>query len=86
VLLTIDWDGDGPARVTEKPYAMALAERITEVLDDGPQTVAAIVARLNDDAGEDGARVKPDTVRHALRRGLRAGKYRLEGEKWGPSA
>ena len=82
VLLTISWDDDGPAEVTEKPYAMALGDRIAEALEDGPATVAAIVETLNDDAGEDGARVKADTIRHALRRGLKAGRFRLDGEKW----
>ena len=43
-----------PAEVWERPYSAVLAERVAEVLEDGPATVPAIVERLND-AAEDGA-------------------------------
>ena len=58
-----------------------MADRIDEVLGSEPLTVAAIVARLNEDADEEHGRVKADSVRAALRRGLRAKpqRYRTMG-------
>lgn len=67
-----------PAEVWERPYSAVLAERVAEVLEDGPATVPAIVDRLNDAAG-DGGRVKADSVRHALRRGLGEQRFAVEG-------
>jgi hypothetical protein len=56
----------------DRPYSAVLADRIDEVLADGTLSTTDIVRRLNDDADEDGQRVKIDSVRAALRRGLKA--------------
>jgi hypothetical protein len=68
VAVTTTWRDDAPVEVREEPYAAVIADRIAELLAR-PMTVAVIVAALNDDADDDGAPVKADTVRKALRRG-----------------
>jgi hypothetical protein len=70
-ILEITWRDGLPVDILERSYSAALADQIDDVLVSG-MTVSAIVRRLNEDAGEDAAPVKTDTVRHALRRGLRA--------------
>lgn len=69
VLLSTTWHDGLPREVHEQSYTAALADRIDEILGE-PIPVARIVAILNEDAGEDQARVKADSVRAALRRGM----------------
>lgn len=65
------WRDGRPVEVHERGYAAVLADRIEQVLVE-PLTVTAIVARLNSD-NEDGAQaIRDDSVRAALRRGIKA--------------
>ena len=71
VVVTSTWIDGRPGEVWERSYAAVLGERISEVLTASPGlTVAAIVDLLNDEDDSDGARVKPDSVRKTLRRGI----------------
>ncbi|MGA3030311.1 MAG: DnaB-like helicase N-terminal domain-containing protein [Candidatus Limnocylindrales bacterium] len=67
--------------VSLTPYAVVLADRIAEAIATEPMTVLEIVGRLNEEEAEEGE-VKADSVRHALRRGLKDGKFTCEGERW----
>lgn len=88
IMVTTTWHDDLPREVLEQSYTVVLADRIDDVLD-APMTVSRIVARLNEDAGEDLAVVKSDSVRHTLRRGLTSDpkRYTVEGtgeaQLWG---
>jgi hypothetical protein len=65
--------------VWERPYAAVLADRIADALGDGPASVAELAARFGDEDGEDGQRVKDDSIRAALRRGLREQRFTADG-------
>jgi hypothetical protein len=71
VVVTVTWSDGRPVDLLEHSFTLALSERIDEALGDEELTVSEIVRRLNEDADEDEQRVKADTVRHTLRRGLR---------------
>jgi hypothetical protein len=77
-LVTVRWRDARPVEVLEGNYAAALAERIGEALGEDGLSVAAIVRRLNEAADEDEQRVKPDSVRAALRRWREADPPRYE--------
>ncbi len=71
-LVTITWWEGLPAEVREETFNVKLALLIKAVLRaEGPLPVAKIVAALNADLDEGDPRIKPDSVRAALRRGLR---------------
>lgn len=69
-VVTVEWWDGLPREVSEVPYSVKLAEQVDAVLKGGALTVAEIVARLNAEAGEDEPKVKPDSVRATLRRGV----------------
>lgn len=87
-VLAITWMDGVPRDILERPYTAVLSERIDTVLGVDPLTVREIVARLEDERDEDEPKVKPDSVRAALRRGLRATPARYvvagtgDGAKW----
>ena len=74
-VVTITWRDDAPCEVWEKSYMVVLAESIDAALRTEALTVSQLVERLNDDADASG-KVKADTVRKALRRGLTATRRR----------
>lgn len=67
-LVTVEWIDNLPREVRSEHYSVALADRIEEALADKPLTVAGIVTALNDE--EDEEKVKANSVRTALRRGI----------------
>ena len=71
-LVTVEWWNDLPREVSESPYSVRLAEQIRDALADEPMTAAAIVSRLNEEADDDDPAVRSDSVRAALRRGVKA--------------
>ena len=77
--VTFTWHDGVLGEVSERSYALALADMIAEVLANGPLTVAEIVAELDTD--EDGTPLKPDSIRAALRRGCPE-RYRKVGDRW----
>ena len=70
------------SEVALTPYAVVLADRIAEVITSDPLTVAEIVGRLKED---DENEVKPDSVRTALRRGQKIGRFTPTDDRWGLS-
>ena len=88
-LVTITWREGLPGEVWEETYNVRLALLISAVLKaEGPRTVSQIVTSLNGDLEEGEARIKPDSVRAALRRGLRAvpKQFTVAGEVWSLAA
>jgi hypothetical protein len=84
-LVTITWWEGLPAEVREETYNVKLAVLIKAVLKaEGPLPVAKIVAALNADLDEGDPPIKPDSVRAALRRGLRTipKEFTVSGEVW----
>jgi hypothetical protein len=83
-VLSITWRDGLPVDILEQAYSAVLADRIDEVLTDGALTVAAIVRELNDASEEGEQPVKADSVRAALRRGVRADpkRYTVTGDDW----
>lgn len=82
------WQDGRPVEVWERAYSAVLADRIADALGEGRRTVEQLVAALNEGLAEDEVAVKPDSVRAALRRGLKGedrrfdladGKYSLAG-------
>lgn len=71
-LVTVEWWEGQPREVSEVPYTVRLADLIKDALTDGPLTVAEIVSRLNEDADEGEPTAKADSVRAALRRGIKS--------------
>jgi hypothetical protein len=69
-IVNVTWRDGLPAEVRERGYTPALADRITAELAVGPLTVAELVTALNDDLDDDAEKVKDNSVRTALRRGL----------------
>lgn len=74
-LVTVEWDDDGlPRQVIEEGYSQSLAKELAVLLSEPDAadglTVAQLVDRLNADLEDDEPRVKPDSVRTALRRGI----------------
>jgi hypothetical protein len=61
------------------PYSVVLADRIAEVIATESLTVTEIVARLK---VEDEGAVKPDSVRAALRRGQKLGRFAPIDDRW----
>ena len=77
------------ADVREETYNVKLAVLIKAVLKaEGPSTVAQIVAALNAELDEGDPRIKPDSVRAALRRGIRTipKESTVKGEVWSDAA
>ena len=70
------WHDGVLGEVSERPYSLALADRIAEVLADGPLTVAEIADQLK----AEGESEKADTVSKTLRR--HRDRFTLEGERW----
>ncbi len=80
-LLTVDWLDNLPRNVHREGYTESLSRQIADLLacpeatpKDGPHglTAARLADLLNEDLDDDEPRVKVDSVRHALRRGLNA--------------
>ncbi len=70
-LVRVTYRDEIPREVWEQGYSAALAERIDDALGTDRLTVAQIVARLAEDLEEGEAAPKDDSVRAALRRGLK---------------
>ena len=66
------WHEDRLGEVTELDYGVVLADRIDEVLAGEALTVAVIVEKVNAELEEDEEPLKADSVRAALRRGIKA--------------
>jgi len=71
--VTTTWFDGWLREVNERRAIVTLTERIIEVLGDGPQTVAAITAALNDGIPKD-EHTHIETVRNAVKRELRRGE------------
>lgn len=71
-LITVTWLDGLPREVWEQSYAARLTDLIDTALADGPRTATAIVAWLNADKDDDDPPFKADTVRKALRRGIKS--------------
>lgn len=83
-VVNVTWLDDLPREVWEQGYSLALGDRIDEALGSGALSVAEIVALLNEDVDDDEDRVKANSVRTSLRRGLTATakkpqRYTVEG-------
>lgn len=85
-LLSVTWQDDLPREVSEQPYNAVLADRIDELLGLEGLPVTTIVKRLNEDGDEEELAVKADSVRKALRRGVRADPKRYTVTGVGDSA
>jgi hypothetical protein len=66
------WRGDLLGEVSEVAYGGFLADRIEDALEGGALTVADILEKLNADLEEDEDPLKADSVRTAMRRGIKA--------------
>lgn len=84
-VVTTTWTDDKPGEVWERGYTAALADRIAEVLGSEALTITEIVDRLAEDEDGDGETVKANSVRTALRRGIRD-PQRFTVESTGPNA
>lgn len=72
VIVTVTWWNDLPREIKEQSYVAGIAEHVEEILADQPaRTSAQIVDLLNDELEEGEARVKPNSVTQALKRGLK---------------
>lgn len=78
-------DAGLPVDVWERSRDEALSQTISRVLGGQALTVTQIVEALEDELGEDDE-VKPDSVRKALRRGLRSNPARFSTDGSGASA
>lgn len=85
-VVTVTWLDGLPRDVAEQSFSAVVADRVAEALAGESLTVGAIVARLKD-AIEDGEQpIKADTVRAALRRGIRSDPQRFTVEGVGETA
>lgn len=72
VIVTVTWWNDLPREINEQSYVAGIAQRVEEILADQPaRTSAQIVDTLNEELEEGEARVKPNSVAQALKRGLK---------------
>ena len=85
-VVTVTWRDDLPRDVAEQAYSAVVADRVEEILAGDSLAVTAILARLNGDLEEGEEAIKPNTVRTALRRGLRAEPKRFTVEGTGETA
>lgn len=85
-VVTVEWWDGLPREVSEVPYSVKLSEQLTAVLKAGSLTVAEIVARINAEVADDEPKVKPDSVRTTLRRGVSATPKLFTVSGDGPSA
>jgi hypothetical protein len=81
-LVTFTWRDDVLREVWERGYSLALADQIAEALGDDELTVAEVIERLSEDLDEDESPPKADSIRKALRRGVKAGAYTVDGQKY----
>jgi hypothetical protein len=81
-MVTSDWLDGIPRNVSERSYAVTVAERIAEALKAGPATLDEVVAALNGE--EDGEPVKRNSIIQALRRGLTARPqlWTVKDDRW----
>lgn len=77
-VVTTTWHDGRPGEIWEQGYSAAMADRIDEVLGAESLTLGQITAQLAEEADEDAAAIKEDTVRKALTRGLRTTPKRFE--------
>jgi hypothetical protein len=82
-VVSTTWLDERLGEVAITPYSVVLAGRIAEAVADKPLTLTEIVAKLNEDEPE--GPVKTDSVRAALRRGLKARRFTLSDDRWGLS-
>ena len=86
--LTVEWRDNIPRDVWEQGYSAALSDRIDAALGSDALTVRELVARIDEDRDEDDPATRPNSVRTALRRGLKAALKRYtitgtgDGAKW----
>ncbi|MGD0123480.1 MAG: DnaB-like helicase N-terminal domain-containing protein [Candidatus Limnocylindrales bacterium] len=82
-VVSATWFEGRLGEVSLTPYAVVLGDRIAEAIATDPLTVPEIVDRLNEDGAETGeAEIKADSVRHALRRGQKAGRFTATDDRW----
>jgi hypothetical protein len=82
-VVSATWFEGALGEVALTPYSVVLADRIAEALAAEPLTVPELVDRLNEEGADTGeSEIKADSVRHALRRGLKAGIFACEGDRW----
>ena len=82
-VVSTTWFEGNLGEVALTPYAVVLADRIAEAIANEALAVTEIVARLNEDEAE--GKVKTDSVRTALRRGQKAGRFTQTENIWGLS-
>ncbi len=85
-VVTVEWWEGLPREVSEVPYTVTLGKLLVDVLAGGALTVAEITTRLNQERDEDDPPFKPDSVRAALRRGVKATPQTFTVTDSGPSA
>lgn len=83
-IVTVTWHDGVPREVDEQAYSAKLSELIDEALAGGSLSVNEIVARLNADLDAEDPRIKPDSVRAALRRGVSAKpqRFTVKNDRW----
>ena len=82
-VVSTTWFEGGLGEVALTPCSVVLADRIAEAIATDRLTLPEVVAHLNED--EVGGQVKTDSVRTALRRGHKAGRFTLTDDRWGLS-
>jgi hypothetical protein len=78
------WLDDLPRSVLERPYHVAIADRIRTILERQPLTAPAITAALNESRSEEDKAVEQNYVRTVLSRGSSGpfAPFTKDGERW----
>ena len=79
---TVTWRDDLPREVWEEGFSTVLADRIAEAIGPDVIELDEIVERLNVDVDEGEQKVKKDSVRKALARGI-PDRFTLSGGRYG---
>jgi hypothetical protein len=66
----VTWWDDLPRELSERPYHLAVADRIDIILGDRSMTAADVTAALNEDAEVEADKTSQPTVRKTLKRGI----------------
>jgi hypothetical protein len=78
-VLTISWYHDLPRDLLEQSYSASIAELAAEFLVEGPLTAQQLTDRLNEGLADGDKPFKPDSIRAALRRGVKDGRLTVVG-------
>jgi hypothetical protein len=81
-IVEITWREDLPREIWERGYSLALGERIADAIGDDELTPAEVVERLTDDLDEDDPPPKANSIRVALKRGVKAGEFTVDGQRY----